>query len=364
MLILHWKNSAGPTRSVSMQIVKLLAVLCLLATCNKSKMSTSFSADQAQAEKSTESFTPEKQTYDKLDILLVIDESGSMTKEHESLSTRLNDLLSAVSDSDWQIAITTTNPMSCLLTVIDSDTPNYERIFAETIDLETLQASYKDAVVRSYAWAEQAAYSALRGLRGDCIAARAPTPTTPQPIQTRRQPRPPAESDGGFNSICHQKNTWVRDGSMLAVLLITDEDHQCTHDYGCHLSDFYFYLKSIRNPHATGRVYGLLNENDSRRFLAWQDENGESLFDYHESINSPDYTKILTEISQNISAALKNNFALEHAHDGDSATVVITTADGETQPLTPDQYNVEGDSLSINTTLPANTTKIEVTYTH
>ena len=358
--MLRWQNN----RHIILHVSIFLAVLCMLVTCNKHKVGTTFSSDQVASDQSTESFTPEKKTHEELDILLVIDESGSMNEEHLSLSTRLNDLLSAVSDSDWQIAITTTNPMSCLLTVIDKNTPNYKQIFTETINQKTLQTSYKDFVLADYSGNEQAIWGAMRGLRGDCIAARSYKTETDGVEQMPNLVEIGAESRGGYHSICHPKQTWVRDDSMLAVLLITDEDHQCVHHYGCHITDFYFYLKSIRIPHATGRVYGLLSEYESNIFLAWKDENGESLFDYHESIHSPDYTKILQEISQNISAALKNNFRLQHEHDGGSAKVVITTEDGTTKTLEASQYSIDGKSFSINITLPANTKEIKVIYTH
>ena len=350
-----------------MRGARLLAILCLLVTCNKNKVNTAFSSDQAASEKSTESFVPEKTTHDKLDILLVIDESGSMNTIHTTLSSRLDDLLVAVKDSDWQVAITTTNPLSCLLTVIDKNTPNYKQIFTETITQKSLQASYEDFVLYGYEGAEQAIWGAIRGLRGDCISARSykkgklPDNLNEYGVVLQTLAN---ESSSGFNSLCNKKRTWVRDGSMLAVLLISDEDHQCIHHHGCQITDFYFYLKSIRTPHATGRVYGLLNEAENQLFLGWKDENGESLFDYHDSVSSPDYSSMLTKISQNIAAALKNNFTLEHEHDGSSATVVITTEDGETKTLEEGQYSVEGTSLSITITLPANTTKIEVTYTH
>ena len=362
--MLHWQNN----RHIILHVSIFLTVLCMLATCNKHKVGATFSTDQVASEQATESFTPEKKTHEKLDILLVIDESGSMIEEHQSLSTRLNDLLSAVSDSDWQIAITTTNPLSCLLTVIDKNTPNYEEIFSQSLTLQSLGTSYKDLVLANYLNYEQAIWGAVRGLRGDCIAARSyrleKQPDGLEHIPANVFTEMDAESRGGYHSICHSKQKWVRDGSMLAVLLITDEDHQCPHHYGCHISDFYFYLKSIRTPHATGRVYGLLNPSQSQLFLSWKDENGESLFDYHESIHNPDYSKILQEISQNISAALKNNFTLQHEHDGSSAKVIITTEDGKTTTLKKDQYSVDGSALSINITLPANTKEIKVIYTH
>ena len=386
-------------RPAAWSVSLLILLSSLLATCNEEEMG-SFSASQAKVEKNSddliggkglvgdgddtdankskiggtptsEDFTLEQKTHDKLDILLVVDESGSMSDDHQSLSTRLDDLLTAVKDSDWQIGIISTNPMSCLLTVIDKNTPNYETIFTASINQQKLTESYKDHVLRDYAGAEQAIYGALRGLRGDCIVSRAAAAMANQSnAAAGTPPSPPStpainyDSKGGYASLCQKKEKWLRDGSMLAVLLITDEDHQCPHHHGCQITDFYFYLRSIRTPHATGRVYGLLNEQENHRFISWKDGNGKSLFDYHDSITNTDYTEILTKISQNIATALQNTFTLKHQYNGGNTEVIVTDADGNTQTLTKDQYSVAGNTLTINTTLPANTTKIKLTYTY
>lgn len=364
--MLPWQNNRH------IILIKFLSMLALLATCNKHKVGATFSSDQVASEQSTESFTPEKKIHDKLDILLVIDESGSMDTTHLTLASRLDDLLAAVKDSDWQIAVTTSNPMSCVLTVIDKNTPNYKQIFTETINQKSLKDSYKDYSLyensRRYVATEQAIYGAIRGLRGDCIAARSlDDKSTDGFSQVAIN-----ESRGGYSSSCQKKKTWIRDDSMLAILLITDEDHQCPHQYGCHITDFYFYLKSIRTPHATGRVYGLIDTERQGQhepkgadmFLAWKDGSGESLFDFYDSVFNKDYSSMLTKISQNLAAALKNNFTLKHAHDGGSAVVVVTTEGGEKQTLEEGQYSIEGNALSINITLPADTKEIKVTYSY
>ena len=45
-----------------------------------------------------------------LDLLVVIDNSGSMTEEQANLSTKLQPLLSKIAKSNWQIAVVTTDP--------------------------------------------------------------------------------------------------------------------------------------------------------------------------------------------------------------------------------------------------------------
>jgi hypothetical protein len=43
-----------------------------------------------------------------VDILVVIDDSGSMDKEQVNLSTKLNELLVSIKDADWQVSVITT----------------------------------------------------------------------------------------------------------------------------------------------------------------------------------------------------------------------------------------------------------------
>lgn len=50
--------------------------------------------------------------YNKVDILFVIDNSGSMEYEQKSMASRVRNFLDVVQGLDWQIAITTTDPRS------------------------------------------------------------------------------------------------------------------------------------------------------------------------------------------------------------------------------------------------------------
>lgn len=50
-----------------------------------------------------------------LDVLLVVDISGSMSDERRGLGTRLSKLLQHIEDSEWRLAITTTYAEQCLL---------------------------------------------------------------------------------------------------------------------------------------------------------------------------------------------------------------------------------------------------------
>ena len=48
--------------------------------------------------------------YKKVDILMVIDNSGSMEYEQQSMASRVRNFLSVIRGLDWQIAVTTTDP--------------------------------------------------------------------------------------------------------------------------------------------------------------------------------------------------------------------------------------------------------------
>lgn len=50
--------------------------------------------------------------YNKVDILIVIDNSGSMNYEQQSMAQRVSNFISIISGLDWQIAVTTTDPMT------------------------------------------------------------------------------------------------------------------------------------------------------------------------------------------------------------------------------------------------------------
>ncbi|MDQ3231237.1 MAG: hypothetical protein M3Q07_05400 [Pseudobdellovibrionaceae bacterium] len=61
--------------------------------------------------------TPVKEVFDQkarqglADILIVIDNSGSMKEEQVNLSTKLNELLVSIKDANWQISVINTSPV-------------------------------------------------------------------------------------------------------------------------------------------------------------------------------------------------------------------------------------------------------------
>lgn len=97
-------------------------------------------------EYSTEGFV-QGYASNKLDILFIDDNSGSMLSEQEKLGDRIGSFLSRLYDVDWRIGVTTTDvsdgPYGLKGRLLPwgntgsqslmSSTPNYERLFRETI---------------------------------------------------------------------------------------------------------------------------------------------------------------------------------------------------------------------------------------
>lgn len=101
-----------------------------------------------EGNKRTESFFfNEDRPPSKVDVLFVVDNSGSMQDEQQKLSTALSSFVDSLSGLDWQVAITTTDisggkystngqivTMEGLSTkVLSQKIPNYEQVFLDTV---------------------------------------------------------------------------------------------------------------------------------------------------------------------------------------------------------------------------------------
>ncbi len=244
-----------------------------------------------------------------LDLLVVIDNSGSMAEEQENLSDRMAPLLSAVQSSDWRIAVTTTDPSdTCVTTMIRKSDSNAARRFKNAINA----GIYGDGI-------ERPILRAVDGLKSQC--ARGPGP-------------------------------WVRAGSAVAVLIVTDEDNchiDVENGYGCagmadkdgaYLTN---YLSSIRTVGTDARVYGIIRHPSqsssqcpsalkSADIVANVISNTGGTWG---SICDSDYSATLSKISSDVAKILKTDFVLKSAPDAGS---LVITVNG--QPWT--QYTLNG----------------------
>ena len=313
---------------------KLLLLTMLIVTCSKqTSFNSNLNPDDISGELYQETFEPDTSATDKLDVLLIIDGSDSMSNQRAEIARKLTPLLEHIKARDWQIGITSTDMTSCFAAIINAQTPNYQEVYRQAID--NIKPSNS----------EQAIFMTLKGLRGMPVA--------------------------DANNTCDDNNPQylVRQGSAIGILIITDEDHQCDAtiggaDAGCEIQDLYDFLSIIRLPHKTAKVYGFLNSSNNDKFLAWKDDGGEPIFTRHEPHDTGSYDTILKAISSDLSGIVQYKYTLAHAHDDEAAEVVINYDGGKSRILTENEYGIVGKKLFILTVLPTSTTKLIVTYSY
>lgn len=272
-----------------------------------------------------------QQTNVLLDLLIVVDNSRSMTEEQQNLSTKLGPLLSQIQDVDWQISVVTTGKESnedCFRDLIQKTNPNYEQAFANAVSAGNDGYTY-----------EFGFRNALLGLQGQC------------PGQT----------------------PWIRDGSTVSVLFVSDEDN-CSEgtcpdgvDWGANLVS---HIQSIRRLGETARFYGLIWEPGTvcreahREGYTYSNviQNPLGLADPGAtagkigSICSEDYTPTLEAISADIAHLIKSKIPLDQVPDPDTLTVLV---DGNPW----EQYTVEGQEVVFSEIPPA-LSEITLDYTY
>ena len=305
-----------------MRLLSMCLVLLLLG-CNKIIFSGSIGGrgkpvpPPSPVGSDEELFVLGMATRSPLDILLVIDNSSSMAEVHRGLSDKLDVLLGAVKDSDWQIALTTTDPRDCAQT-FSAATPNYAHVFRSAVS----NLGTGGTII------EQATRAAILGLQKDCNG-----------------------------------KEWLRPDSAVAVLLITDEDNfergpcgnidesglsvvEKIDDSECHVSALHKYLHKIRVPGVTAKVYGLINTQASKNFLTWKDSSGKPIFDHYASVHDKDYNAMLRKISQHIHAVMQNRFVLQKTYPDKSPRVFVSNNSGE-KMLDTDAYVISGNILTV-----------------
>ncbi len=302
-----------------------------------------FKQTGTQGEAIAESFTQDEKGI--LDILMVVDNSGSMKEAQDNVAQGLPALLGHVSGSNWHIAVISTDRRDCIRRIITSEMADYKQLFATTIEELGIKG----------ARAEEAILMAHRGLQGECRG---------------------------------QTTSWLREHSSVAIVIVTDEDHQCYRDMSynkegkalvklCHskkdiytkqvadfyqpIDAFYSYLRQLRVPGVSAKIYGIINPIDedtsggywlklgSKWWRGWRSEDGRKLFDQRADIFSDraGYDTILQNISSDISVILKDQFMLEREPSAGTVVVKVTT-DDVSKELQPDDYMVKENVLTLN----------------
>jgi hypothetical protein len=221
-----------------------------------------------------------------LDVLVVVDNSGSMKEEQSNLATRLSDLLRSVKDSNWQIGLISTDPKEPnIRTLIKKSDANAEQTFKDSVNSFGINGSGNE-----------------RGIQ--------------QAVNGLKSVAPGADSA-----------LWVRPKSVVAVLIVSDEDN-CSAGNDCKNSDgtlkdiakkeyLIDYLNSIRVVGASARTYGIFYIPDDTT-CATGENQGKIYLDLvkatsgkYGSICDSSYSSTLGAISADIKTILKQQFELK-----------------------------------------------------
>ena len=233
-----------------------------------------------------------------VDIVIVVDNSGSMAEEQANISTKLTPLLSAIKDADWKIVLTTTDPADrCGYGPISKGDFNIEGRFQRLVtDFGTGGTGEERPILR-----------AVDALKGNCLFG---------------------------------PGNWLRPNSTVAVLILTDEDNchiDVANGYGCagepdkdgaYLTN---YLSSIRKIGVDGKVYGIFwspTQTQSQCSTALKSAN--IIADVVTktggtwgSICDSDYTATLSKISTDLAKVLKADFVLKSTPDNGSFKMTV-----------------------------------------
>ena len=165
-----------------------------------------------------------------LDLLIVIDDSQSMTMFQDLIKDRFSDLLGKISNTNWRIAVATTSS-SCLRTTFDN-TKILTRYDFDRFPLLTHQR-FQELISagNSGSTIEKGILTASQALTGDC-------------------------GDPAFN--------WTRGDSQKVVLLVSDEKNcGSASNEGCMDQEYASADYFLNRMPSQTRVYGLLLFKDN-----------------------------------------------------------------------------------------------------
>ena len=277
-----------------------------------------------------------------LDILLVLDNSGSMGLIIAKVMENLPDLLTHIDASNWQIAVTGTKVLDCVSSRITKQTPDYE---------EKYRALVNQGVSSNGEWYFLKAIDSLRSN-----------------ILTR----------GSVGNLwqCANVNPWLRENSSIAVIIVADQHNECFgyHDADdvvslsvldtdplykkCKSSDLANALQEMR-PKGNAKVYGLLPSPATWEAHKDKDPGVSSIFAASGLVADASYAPIFQNISENVQDILEDVFVLSHVSVGE----VKVEVDGNEVSST--LYTIRADSKQLvfdKQYVPTAGQKIKVSY--
>ena len=294
-----------------------------------------------------------------VDILVVVDVSPSMPPENIQLLPQIMPLVRKFTQYDWQLAITTSIGSDCLRALIKK-TP--------LLDMALLGHAFVKA---TYSWLDDRDKKASVHEEVMKMATRAISNTLPLRKLSLR--------------CTGAAKPWIRNDSMLAIVLVTDEDVDDQHHpadkrciNGSCINMFWTQLQKIRSPHITSRIYGLLNDGQDRSgidspgreadtntgYVQWRSSSGEQLFDVHKPlVHSNDKIKSddVLEIADNFRQWLEKYFIIRGIVSSNS-TIKVTYTKGNTRALMDSEYSIEGNVLILSNSVASGVKSIAITY--
>ncbi len=285
----------------------------------------------------------DQDTRAKVDILFVIDNSGSMLEEQTKLGPALSSFMSSIAKIDWQIGITTSDtsngmfglkgslvPMKGTATkILTKNVPNYGAVFANTV--------IRDELI-------------------GCVDPNCPS-ADERPLEAATMAIAKRSTDNaGF----------FRSGADLAVVVLTDEDEQST-GAGTTGASVVSAVTSAFGPNKTFTGFGIIvRPGDTACYNAQRAANGAGTYGTYAaafatltsgltgSICDADYGPTLSSIGTRVREMVRT-ITLKQMPNPDSIRLII-------KPFDPNlQWTIDGQTITFASP-PKAGTKITVTY--
>ena len=227
-----------------------------------------------------------------LDLLLVIDDSSSMKEEQDMVATGLSALIGDFNDTNWQIAvISTTDECVTKDNLITKGDINAEAKFSAAVRRGTNGSSIEMGFPKS-----------ILALKGEC------------------------------SGIFRNGLKWVRPGSSLGVMILSDEDNcgsapgevdKCRNVYGKNAGEMVSFLRSIRAPEEA-KIYAIVDKDGTcpnaggtgtMYVQAAALTNGTVGSICHDFTQANGYSDYLKSVSKDVSRLIKRQFTLSAVPD-------------------------------------------------
>jgi len=255
-----------------------------------------------------------------VDILVVVDDSGSMKEEQNNLGTKLNELLVSLGNTQWQIGVISTSP------VIENNVTKCVMSLIKYTDVDAMDR-FKMAVNVGISGNanEQGIRQAVVGL--GCQ-------TTPL----------------------------VRPNSTVAVLIVSDEDNcskdgqDCGSELWAKESYLINYVEGTlnRTVGVNAGFYGIFSPpatpcntagNIGTQYQRLVDYKANGAKNYGNICDSS-YKTTLNRISDSIALLLSNQFELNEIPSPGTLSLKLKLADGSEQAVAPGDYTLQGKTIT------------------